>query len=361
MEVILTIPLVLLFLLLCKNADPARHGLKHAFAFGLLISAMVLSRIDSILLAALVGVAFVLHPRLRPQITRGHLIGIALGLLPLFAYFFLNHFFFDTWLPVSGMAKQLKPGHLPSYRPWHSLYLGPIRHFITFIPLVLAALLLPRLYPRLSANEQVLYPVVLCWPFLYILMLSLVSDWMLWPWYFYPFRPALCVAFILLLRWEPVWRSLRYAVVPLVLVLFALARLYTARWTEGDMPAMVEVGHDMQQFASTHPGVYAMGDRAGIVGYLTPQPLVQTEGLMMDRPFLEAMRHAVPLREALAPYNVRFYVATDYPPYAPCYHAAEPFQAGPSSPHLTAEFCSPPLAVFDQGDMRTAVYDLRQP
>ncbi len=360
MEVILTIPLVLLFLVLFRRADLQRHGAQHAFGMGVLASAMILSRLDSILLVALLGLCAVLHPDLRGRIRRGHVIGFALGLLPLLAYFVSNHLVFDTWLPVSGMAKQLKAGHLPAYQPWHSFYIGPVKHFITFVPVVIALGLLPGVYRRLSSTEQVLYPVVLLWPFAYILMISLVSDWQLWGWYYYPFRPALCVAFAVLLRWQPAVRSLRFPVVSLLLALLAIGRLYTARWTQGDMPGMVNTGRQVQQFALTHPGVYAMGDRAGSVGYLLPEPLVQTEGLVMDRAFLERMRRGVPLRDALKPYNVRYYVATAYPPYGTCYHAAEPAQAGPRSPHMTADLCGP-VAVFEGDDMRTLIFDLQAP
>lgn len=359
MEVILAIPLVLLFILACLRADLARHGAKHAFGIGILVSAMALARLDTVILAAMVCTALLLHPRLRPQITRAQLFGIALGLLPLLAYFAFNHIFFGTWLPVSGMAKQLKTSHLPSVAAWRSLYAGPIRHPISFIPIVLALPLIPILYSRLSDNEQVLYPVVLLWPFLYVLLLSCVSDWPLWMWYFYPLRAALCIALVVLLRWQPVTRVASYGAVAVLLAVFALAKLFTARWTEGDMRPMVDIGRDVQRFALTHPGVYAMGDRAGSVGYLLPQPLVQTEGLVMDRSFLEAIAHAGSLREALAPYGVRFFIATEKPPYAPCFHASEPIQAGPASPHLTQDFCSPPVAIFDQGDARTAIYDLQ--
>jgi hypothetical protein len=189
-------------------------------------------------------------------------------------------------------------------------------------------------------------------------MLSVASDWNLWIWYFYPLRPALCVALVVFCRWQPTARAMRIAPVVIALALLTLVKVADARWPEGDMPDMVAIGEDVQQFALTHPGVYAMGDRAGSVGYLLPDPLVQTEGLMMDRAFLEEIRRALPLRQALAPYHVRYYIATQAPPYKACFHAVEPSQAGATSPHLTQDFCESPVAVFDQPDRRTAIYDL---
>jgi hypothetical protein len=96
-----------------------------------------------------------------------------------------------------------------------------------------------------------------------------------------------------------------------------------------------------------------------MVAYLLPQPLIQTEGLVMDRAFLADIQRELPLRAALAQYEVRYYIATSYPPYATdCFHAVEPWQAGPASPHMTADFCEQPVAVFQQNDVRTMVYDL---
>ena len=73
-----------------------------------------------------------------------------------------------------------------------------------------------------------------------------------------------------------------------------------------------------------------MGDRAGTVGYLLPGPLVQTEGLMMDLNFLKLIQNKTPLLEALADYNVRYYISSIVnPPSSGCFHAVEPLQAGP--------------------------------
>ena len=54
-------------------------------------------------------------------------------------------------------------------------------------------------------------------------------------------------------------------------------------------PQMTQVYEDaleLQAFAAAHPGLYAMGDRAGFTEFFMGQPLIQTEGLMMDFPFL---------------------------------------------------------------------------
>ena len=143
----------------------------------------------------------------------------------------------------------------------------------------------------------------------------------------------------------------------LVLTVFgALAKL---RWTRQQTDIQA-ASLDIQQFAADHPGVYAMGDRAGRVAYLIHVPVIQTEGLMMDRPYLEFIKKQMPLREVLARYGVRYYVATAYEIYSGCFEAAEPAKAGPKSAHMRAEFCEAPKARFEHEGIQTLLFDLKE-
>jgi hypothetical protein len=358
MEVLLTIPLGLYFVSLCLSADPGRHRFWHALGLGSVISAMVLSRLDSALLVVLLLAALLLSRRLRSQIRQQHVLGIALGLIPLALYVASNQVFFHTWMPVSGMAKQMRWHHYPSRQVWHSFLIGPVRHYGSLLPIVLAFPLFFRQFRQMSDKERVVYSAVLLWPFTYILLLSCLSDWMLWMWYFYPFRIVLCIALVLIFRERHVNRLAWKPVIMGLLISIAAMKLFTARWTPGDMPEMVEIGRRVTAFSLTHPGTYAMGDRAGSVGFLMPYPLVQTEGLVMDRSYLESVRREGSLRSELLARGVRYYIATEDGPLQKCFHASEPSQAGPDSPHLRDIFCEAPLANFEQGGMTTAIYDL---
>jgi hypothetical protein len=359
MEVILTVPLGLAVLVVAQKTEWWQRGLWQSACLGLLVSAMVLSRLDSILLAVLIFAALLLNPTTCRSLRREHILGLTVGLVPLAVYFLSNQLWFHTWLPVSGMAKQMKFNHLPSDPAFHSLYGKQKSQLLSVIPVVLAIGLLPFLYRRLTAMQQVLYPVVLVFPFLYLTILSCLSDWQLWGWYFYPVRTALCVAFALFCLWTPTKRILNAIPVGLVAALVMLALIFRTHSATGAQYQLLEIAEDVRSFAATHPGVYAMGDRSGMVAYLLPEPIIQTEGLVMDRPFLTNIQQQVPLRTTLAKYNVRYYIATTYPPYSSgCFHAVEPYQAGPASPHMTTDFCQEPAAVFQQRDLRTLIYDL---
>ena len=355
MEVTLTIPIMLGVMCLFQNVAWLERSALHTFAFGLLLSAMVLSRIDTLIFGGLLLAGIGLSPELRGVLRPRLLLGAALGLLPVLLYFAFNHHFFQTWLPVSGMAKQLKSNHVPSGRPWRSLTHSPT---IWYNLVILASSgLLARVFGRLRPADRVLFPATLLFPYLYYLVLSIVSDWSLWPWYWYPLRPALLVAFLLPCMALPTSRWFQRSPVVVLLVLSVFAYLGVHRWTRqqvGDYAA----ARMIERFETTHPGIYAMGDRAGRVGYLLHSPVIQTEGLMMDRPYLSFVARRTPLREVLARYNVRYYIGTAYSPYTGCFEASEPAMAGPASAHMRGEFCETPVASsLDAGEL-TLIFDL---
>jgi hypothetical protein len=360
MEVILTIPLLFGLIVLALRTEFWTRGPLQATVLGLLASALILSRLDSIMLAGLIFLALLAHSATRRLFTPKVLIGLAIGLLPLALYFLSNQVFFHTWLPVSGMAKQLKFNHHFASPAYGSLFHKTKSQLLNVLPVPLALLLLPLVWKRLTAIQQAIYPVVLAFPFIYLAILSFLSDWKLWDWYFYSFRVALCIAFALFCLWSPTRSVLRQPLVGAVVALAMFALVLKTHSSTGAQIQLLEVADDVRDFSATHPGTYAMGDRSGMVGYLLPQPLVQTEGLMMDRGFLSNIQQQLPLREALAKYNVRYYIATTYPPYAiGCLHVAEPYQAGPESPHMAADLCDPPVAVFEQRDLKTLIFDLQ--
>ncbi len=360
MEVILAIPLMFLFLVVAGEPKYRNRGFLASTGLGLITSAMVLSRLDLILLVVLVAFFVLTNGEVRRSITLTQAAGLLLGMSPLALYFVMNHVLFDTWFPVSGMAKQLKFTHAPSLKPWLAFYGRNVNHWLNLSVVHVGLVCLPLVWKRLSAIQRVLFPAILLFPFFYLAVLCCVSDWQIWLWYLYPLRAGLCVSFIvlsLLPRVRPVLRTRGFA---LAVSLVIVGQVSVARWWTDVQPAIYEAAVDIQNFARTHPGIYAMGDRSGMVGYLLPYPVIQTEGLVMDRPFLERIRRQEPLIPALKSYHVRYYVGTSWVPYAGCFHAAEPFQAGKTSAHMVGDFCQPPIAESQHEYFRTRIFDLGQ-
>jgi hypothetical protein len=357
MEVTLTVPLILGLLCLLRRWDWLERGPLQTAALGLLLSAMVLARIDTLILAGLLLIGILMSPVLRRTIRPSLVIGLLIGLLPLVLYFTINHALFNTWLPISGMAKELKKNHAPSMEPWR-VFFHPLAGFFTLV-LLAAAALFSRVRNSLAPIERIFFPAILTFPFLYYFILSCVSDWTLWGWYMYPIRTALCVSFMTFCLYPPLAKFLQRPLVTGFLLLTVFTCLALLRWTR-QQTDIYAASVEIQQFSSTHPGTYAMGDRAGRVATLIPYPVIQTEGLMMDREYLRYVQRETPLRETLAHYNVRYYVATAYEPFSGCFQAVEPAKAGPNSAHMRAEFCEPPVATYLHDGIETLIFDLQQ-
>ena len=357
METTLAVPLVLAAILLIKQDQYWRRGMRQSAVLGLLLSAMVLSRLDTLLLAGILFLLMLAHPRIREGIHAKQLLGATAGLTPLIAYFLSNHFLFHTWLPISGMAKQLKFNHLPTMEAWKSLAFVTPGNVSCLAVILLGIALLPVLFKRLKPTEQVIYPVVLVFPFLYIFILSCLSDWRLWGWYLYVLRPALCIGVLLLCLLPPVGRFLSKTTVTVLLLLFVFGCLFFSKWPIQDQE-IYQTAVDLQNFAASHPGTYAMGDRAGKIAYLLPDPVIQLEGLVMDRSFLGYIKRQSPLRPVLKHYGVRYYIATSRTPLTGCFHSVEPAEAGPNSSRMEGTFCRKPVATYMSSGIQTLVFDL---
>lgn len=355
MEVTLTVPLVLGVACLLRRTQWLAQSPLRTFALGILLSAMVLSRIDTLILGGMLLAGIVATRSLRSLLRPILLFGLVIGLLPIAAYFALNRHFFKTWLPISGMAKELKLGHSPSLEPWR-VFFHPLAGSFCVVFLV-ALLLLLRVRDRLTPMERILLPSLILFPFIYYFILCCVSDWTLWGWYMYPIRTALCASFVIFCLWPPLSRLLQRNAVCYGLVILVIASVSLMRWKRQQVD-IYDASVEIQTFAATHPGVYAMGDRAGRVAYLIDDPIVQTEGLMMDRDFLRLVANRTSLRDALAHYRVHYYIATAYEPYTGCFQAAEPAKAGPESAHMQATFCEKPLATFVHDGIGTLIFDL---
>jgi len=346
MEVILTIPLLLGVVIVFQD-DRIWTRTTFSFGFGLLLALAVLSRLDVMIFASLLALQVCLSRSLRAKLRLRPLVFMTLGFSPVLAYLIFNRFEFHTWLPVSGMAKQLKAAYSISLVPW-TIFFKNKSYVLILVAFCLPLSFVPKVRALFTPAQRVLFSSVLLFPWIYIFTLSLLSDWRLWSWYFYSLRIALCVSFCILLSVIPSQRWSRTPIVTVLAVFASIGVIATyKRKPIQQVPEIYAAAQEIKSFADSHPGIYAMGDRAGIPGYLMQSPLVQTEGLVMDKDFLMQIKHQVPLGQALAKYNVRYYVASSEQPLHGCFHAEEPAQAGKDSPHMRAEICEQPLATFE--------------
>ena len=167
----------------------------QTFSYGLLASLTVLARLDEAIFFALLFTAQTLAGD-APWSTRLRRAGLfTLGFAPFFLYLGINLHFFHTLLPISGDAKQMKPLLPPSWTPLRSL-LFPLDRMKTAFMLPSVALLAIGLvqfarvwFARAHTRPGVRPLLFAClgFPILQFGALSLLSDWPVWPWYFYSF------------------------------------------------------------------------------------------------------------------------------------------------------------------------------
>ena len=361
METTLTLPLALLLLAWWLQALTQPISVSGALG-GLLAALAVLSRLDcGFLVLLLVAATLASRKHLPPAVTALFLPFTVVFTVCLAPYFLLNRALFGAWLPISGIAKQLRRHHTPSAEVWRSV-LHPTASQAALLLLSVAAILLfVRLRRSLASPIQIILVSAITFRWLHFLLLSFVSDWPLWGWYFYSVRFAVLAFFALtaialsrtdFLRLRP---ALHTALLPLAILL-----LFLQHWVrDPGMQNIYATAESLATFSQTHPGLYAMGDRAGMVGYLLANPVLQTEGLVTDLAFINHIRHQDDLQLTLRHEGVRYYISATADPVSSgaCLLASEPALAGPDSPRMRSRLCTPPVLVVP-GEHTTRVFDL---
>jgi len=325
----------------------AERDLAGALRMGILAAAVVLSRLDAVLVVAPVLTTSIWKrgDTLGDVSRRG--FGFAIGLLPLWLYLVANQLAFGSWLPLSGMAKQLAPGFLPHLSALSGVWRSA-ETLRTFSALAAAAWLAGSVCSAMrsdrGANRNRFERGLLAMPILFFGVQASTTDWPLGFWYLYPLVWAsACGGALGFARAAAVLRgrvALRAGVVLLALVSldFPLRALLRPgqNW-------IYELDRRLAARIEAQPGRYAMGDCAGTLAFLSPHPVLQAEGLVMDRRYLERIRAEDDLVGVLRDYDIDVYITLRARRKDGCFQVEEPAVAGPRSPRLRGHFCGEPL------------------
>jgi hypothetical protein len=370
MEVVIAVPLILAFL---AEADRAANDTLRPLRFGLLASGCVLARVDTVILVGMVALA--VAPALLVLLRQfRRLIWLTVGLAPAGLYFLSNIVFFGTILPISSSAKALVPGFvfnpdalLTAFTPGD---FDPVEIMVIMVPAwcVLACAIAGLLRWRRDTARARLRTAFCAFPPLFYLLLAVRSDWMLWRWYLYPVVTAtpfaLCWAGEILLRFQ---RTAAMIAISTIAILFGLvpAALDLGGHYAHTTPSVNSIytaAVATEDFASAHPGRYAMGDRAGTMAFLIKRPVFQLEGIVGDRSLLDAIRDKADLVALLRAHDVDYYIGTRMVRDGNCWVGQEPkpHQAGKLSPAMTGRFCGEPLVTTtDRDGTVTQVFTVR--
>ncbi|HEY4150401.1 MAG TPA: hypothetical protein VGM41_15790 [Chitinophagaceae bacterium] len=244
--------------------------------------------------------------------------------LPVALYLGVNYFLYHSSFPVSGLAKTVvklggvNGASLKSFAFYFPYNVYNVAVTGLFILVALTGDFKAKRYFHLLALVTLLF---------YILT-AVRSDWALWAWYFYPVPP---LAFMLSAQGGAlfsapnprlaglnrfIYAAAAFAAV-VVLFSFVIWAFYslplykTSSEGEGKVDILHIGGLHIKEFEEHHKGVYAMGDRAGIVGYLIKSPLIQLEGLVMDKEYMNRLSKTEKLYDLLHAYNVNYYIASN--------------------------------------------------
>lgn len=283
---------------------------------GFLLLLTVFARLDAVFFAALVLALDGLR-RLRSRAVPWPRIAIpALPLtfgLPL--YMLLNFAWFGVFSPISGRAKGLGASgeNLAVVRDFFALVpvKAPLLRLLDvrawLLMLILPALLV-ALWSSLRGAVETRPRAAIALRFQLLLLASCAiqityyatrTSWPLWRWYYYyvPLLIVISLATLALCLARPLFdrhRVLAGVVLPLatgllVAVLVVRAATYGVETPSNYKRAVARVVEQLHQ--QTDPSsVFAMGDRAGAMGFLLDRPLIQLEGLVNSSDFLQALQ-----------------------------------------------------------------------
>jgi hypothetical protein len=231
--------------------------------------------------------------------------------------------------------------------------------------LTLAAMVLLLTKRRSSSpGHGGVFWAVLLFPLLHFFTIVTFSDWNVWQWYVYGWPVSGAVAAMVVFPRQLTEKKVAsrlsralFALTVVFLLSYATAIAYSSN-PRHDLT--YQAGLDIGKFAKSHPGVYAMGDRAGAVGYFANVPIIQLEGLMMDKDYLNNVRAERDLQDVLKQYDARYYISTRATmDKNGCYAVREPAQAGSDSPSMRTRICKTPVAVIQHDSYVNDIFDMQ--
>lgn len=362
MEVALT--LGLFPWLLAALASPSYRS--NLFLLTLLATSVILSRIDCLLIVGIIWLSiayrtFPVGTSLQSRIRRwlkAETIPVVLGAFPLIAYLTANILIFGSALPQSAVAKALTIAPGPY---WDLLVLfSPEYKFGMILGLIYLTYLSITVFALWTCKERILiWALIIIWPLIFYCLLAMRSPWPLWSWYEYPIvacSPAVA-------RIATGCNSRQHGLLAVLLgpavAVFLAVSVWHVKYFSYDpwSNPINRAALMLKDFAATHPGTYAMGDRAGVVGYLLQSPVLQLEGLVGGREVLAAIDRQDDLVSFLREHNVMYYVSTDAKKDEEgCFFAVEPAKAGEKGKHMVGRICAEPIFEFsleDKGKLST--------
>lgn len=312
MEVILTVPLLLLLI------NKSLEEITSSYEIGLISLFAILSRLDSIFFIA-IYVLFLIY------LKKVNIFKFSLTMLPFIIYLLSNIIIFDTLMPISGMAKQLRTELYFESNVIRSFFDNTLnRIFYGTIPGILILVNIFLIIIKYKANDKkinYLFISILIFQISLVMYQSFFSGWVYWSWYFYSIIFSYIITTYYLLKYLKLNKNL-ILLFTITILLYNLAFSFFKKPTSYDI---YNEANEIKNFEKKYVGIYGMGDRAGLPSYYINSNLIQLEGLMMNRQYLEDLK-SMKLIDLLKKYNVEYYISYNPKPLGGKFVIAEPIK-----------------------------------
>ncbi|MEP7235584.1 MAG: hypothetical protein ABI778_09835 [Ignavibacteriota bacterium] len=375
MEITLAIPLML-NLIYRVQLKTNLSSFTSNYSLGFIASLLILSRLDSVLFVALVLLYLLYRAKFSGERTTRIVATFLAGSLLVPLYLLSNYFFFGSFSTVSAQAKQLitHPAlDLIVFRNIWSMNDGLVASIL--VPI---ALLVLWFYPNQKRmKDPILLSLILVYPFLFLILYRVFSDWYFFSWYGYafPIANALALSIILNAAFEKYLakRSVVCAYIALGAVSFFLISSLAIRTIKGTINwqphpgSIIAHAQKIKEFTDKHPGVYAMGDRAGLTTYIINKSVLQLEGIISDQKMVRHISAEDDMEKVMREYHVNYGIFSVYSPMEKidnCYKIEMPLKdlAGERSKRMRGTFCDEPVFFYESAGVPkiyTYIFELR--
>ena len=314
MESALVVPLLLT---IARRALEGRTGPGDDVRLGLLLALLVLARLDTAISAVPLGLWLAARGGgAGADVVRRALRLAAPPAVVLAAYMVASQLLFGTPTPVSGQAKGLGAPFLNTEPLVQFLQAGrvvghPMWAGAAALVLVAGAVAVvsrpERREDAAGMSLATLAVALVTGEALLLTYLVVATSYPVWPWYHYLLPCILLFAVLVLVRAALDGRLVGERACLLAVGGFLVVQAaVTFRPEEGGYPGSVHASRYVRE-QLPDDAVLAMGDRAGIFGFLAERPLLHLEGLTADADYLDDMEHGA-VADRMAAEGVDYYV-----------------------------------------------------
>ncbi len=204
---------------------------------------------------------------------------------------------------------------------------------------------------------------------LFYLQTALTSDWMMWPWYFFPMMLTGAISAAILtdlalshtpLKSVPLSRWIPAALCGLLLAVLLKGNAWLLHTPPSVSNDLFTRALTLREFALANPGRYAVGDGGGAVGFLIPGSVAQLEGLVNDETFLEELKARGSLAASLKRQKVDYYITSNVDDgQEGCVQLVEPRAGGPRVSRISENVCEKPIFSNRTGWVYSQIWDVR--